>query len=98
MQLLQFPEMGKQPMKKNNNRCMDSGQNDDHCLYILLRIADGVSCCPIIHPNGPHETVRRQSPLFSFTLLLSGEKDSFSACFLTYMALSASSKTLRREK
>ena len=40
MQLLQFPEMGKQPIKKNNNRCMDSGQNDDHCPYIFTIKAD----------------------------------------------------------
>ena len=30
-----IPENGKKPTKKNNNRCTDSGQNDDHCLYIL---------------------------------------------------------------
>ena len=53
-------------------------------------------------PNYPSHRSTRDCPasvsLVLVHALLSGEKASFSACFLTYMALSASSKTLRREK
>ena len=58
MQLLQFPEMGKQPIKKNNNRCMDSGQNDDHCLYIFCSRLLTVSAAP----NYPSHRSTRDCP------------------------------------